>query len=455
MYVVRIRPIGLLLAISMSHACVNLSQEKKAKKGTPENESVALIEGAGLSQGDKTQKVHSTVRMRKVLGSCNESSYARYVKDDYLKEFQNRSFQINIDPFQTRQVLQQQNPFSGKEDPSDYSNSVHYSGINVEETPEVRRWIRYFQSRGRVTMSAWLMRGSALDEILVPVLRREGVPEELFYLSMIESGFVHQAASRARATGPWQFVGATGRLYGLETNYWQDERRDPIKSTIAAANYLKDLYRIYGDWYLAMAAYNTGPGKVDSAIRRSGSRNYWVLIRSGYLSRETKNYVPKMLAALSIGQNPGKYGFSVAVPTEEWKLPVHSISLKKPVNLSEVARFLGVTDTHVKNWNPELLQGITPPPRWCRKGNYALRLPERYIQKFEMIEPALSEVKVKDIQHYRMKPGESLASVGKKFGVSVSELKLLNPGFSEKKNNLGRDVYLPVPEIKYTNMNLM
>ena len=449
------RPVGLLLAISMSHGCIKIPPKNKSQKVTPVHDPAQNENSSSLADAVSPGRLMPELKNRRIMGSCYESSYARYVNDDYLKSFRNKNFQVNIDPLETRQMFLQQNPFSGKEDPSEYPNSVHYSGIKVEETPEVRRWIRHFQNRGRITMTKWLMRGAALDDVLVPVLRREGVPEELFYLSMIESGFVPQAASKARATGPWQFVGATGRLYGLETNYWQDERRDPIKSTIAAAAYLKDLYRIYGDWYLAMAAYNTGPGKVDSAIRRSGSRNYWVLIRRGYLSRETKNYVPKMLAALTIGQNPGRFGFEVREPTDEWKIPVHSISLKKPVHLSEVARYLGVEDKHLKNWNPELLQGITPPSRWCRKGHYALKLPENYIQKFEMIEPALSEVKVKDIQQYDMQIGESLASVSKKFGITLKELKKLNPGLSDSLTETDRPVFVPVPEITYANMNLM
>ena len=312
---------------------------------------------------------------------CQNGHFARYLKDEHLSDSRLR---FSASP-----------AWPGPESSRDPFGSGKKGGeaLRLAEMPEVRRWLRYYTGRGRETMRRWLVRGESYKDVLVPLLRREGLPGELFFLAMIESGFLWEACSRARAAGLWQFLPATAGLYGLRSDLWIDERRDPVKSTLAAAGYLKKLYRVYDDWFLAMAAYNAGPGRIDRSMRKSGCQNYWCLLRRGYLSRETGSYVPKVLAALTIGKNPRAYGHVPDVPEKKpgSVFPVHGVLLSKPVSLRELSRFLGIEYGLISFWNPELLRGMTPPPGSHGPGSYALRLPETYIHRYEMIEASLTE----------------------------------------------------------------
>ncbi len=176
----------------------------------------------------------------------------------------------------------------------------------------VENHLEYFKTRGRDVFQRWLDRSARYIPVMKDIFREKNLPEDLVYVAMIESGFNPYAVSWAKAVGPWQFMPATGKLYGLKIDWWIDERKDPVKSTYAAAEHLKDLHNLFGSWPLALASYNAGAGKVQRAVLRTRSDDFWDLKASRYIRKETKNYVPKFMAATIIAKNPESYGFSIA-----------------------------------------------------------------------------------------------------------------------------------------------
>jgi membrane-bound lytic murein transglycosylase D len=227
--------------------------------------------------------------------------------------------------------------------------------------PAVRQFVSYFaRGRGREVMDAGFRRSVRYRELARRIFKEEGVPTDLIWLAQIESGWNPYALSWASARGIWQFVPSTGVRFGLSQNYWVDERSDPEKSTRAAAKYLKFLGGRYrGNWELALAAYNSGEGTVDSAIARSGSRDFWQL-RGGFLPQETRNYVPAILAVMTIAKSPEKYGFDIP-PAYRERYGTQTVA--KQTDLRVLAKKMGVSYTSLQDLNPSLQRGITPPGR--------------------------------------------------------------------------------------------
>ena len=327
----------------------------------------------------------------------------------------------------------------------DGPHAPYFGGLPVVETPKVEIWLRYFQTKGRSVFMKWLVRSRSYEPLVVPLLQEQGLPRELFFLAMIESGFSNTASSRVRATGTWQFMKRTAKHYGLKIDYWVDERRDPVKSTLAAARYLKELYARFGDWYLAIAAYNAGPGKVNRAIRKTKSRDFWVLARSRYLRSETKHYVPKMLAALIIASDPEKHGFKVS-PDLRHTTPSYAVSLDKPRLLKDISLALGIRPSLLKRWNPELLRGVTPPLR--RSGDrYELRLPKIVAERFQAIEERLQVVTIEDVKMYRIQHGDTLSAIARRHKISMRKILELNPKLQPRRLRPGRRIAIPVPAV--------
>jgi len=243
--------------------------------------------------------------------------------------------------------------------------------FNFNFTPDtpVYQFINYFtQGKGRTTMEAGLRRSGRYREMAERIFKEEGVPTDLIWLAQVESLWSPIALSHAEAKGIWQFVSSTGSRYGLAQNAWVDERSDPEKSTRAAARYLKFLHRYFdNDWMLAIAAYNCGEGAVERAIKRAGYADYWELHRRGLLPQETRNYVPAVLAAVTIAKNQEKYGFKVQ-PDAPWGYDSHTI--QSQTNLRTLAQILKTSYADLLTLNPELQRGVTPP------GNYVIRLPK-------------------------------------------------------------------------------
>lgn len=376
-------------------------------------------------------------------GFCYDDIYATYLRKDFQsklaapkksKAIQRRRHSANRAEAEASYYARK--TLTGPTDP-------YFGGIPVVANERVEQWISYFKDQGRPTFIKWLVRAESFREVVAPVLAQEGLPSELFYLAMIESGFSNTAASTASATGTWQFMKGTAQLYKLKIDHWVDERRDPVKSTVAAARYLRDLYAQFGDWYLAMAAYNAGPGKVRRAIKEAGTRDFWTLAHTPYLKAETKNYVPKVLAALNLSFNAREQGFDVT-QDEKHLLPGSSVELSQPISLEELSRLLDVPVAKLKYWNPEIVRDITPPRRGT---SYALRLAEDLVAKFSFIKDKLSMIEVTDILMHKIRSGESLSTIARRYKISINKIKELNPHLNPKTLKIGNQLAIPIPGI--------
>jgi len=299
------------------------------------------------------------------------------------------------------------------------------SDIPLTLNGKVEYFVNYFQTRGRSAFTRWLSRSERYIPLMKEVLRKEKLPEDLVYLAMIESGFTPHAISVASAVGPWQFMSGTGKRYSLRIDPWIDERRDPLKSTIAAALYLKELYALFNnDWYLAAAGYNAGENKILRAIDKYNSRDFWQLTKGSYLKRETKDYVPKLLAAAIIAKEPARYGFAdiAYLPA----LELDTVTVPSRTDLELVARITDVPYQTLKELNPELRRWCTPPGY----ENYKLKLPKGKKGLFEV-----EYAKVPESQRYaerivytryRAKKRDTLEAVARRFNTTVESLAEAN-----------------------------
>jgi len=309
--------------------------------------------------------------------------------------------------------------------------------IPVELNDAVVAYIRFFQTDAREHFSRWLGRSTKWLPSMRVILDKQGVPVDLVYLSMIESGFNAYAYSFAKAAGLWQFMVGTSRRYGLKTDFWLDERRDPIKATEAAAKYLGDLrQRFHGDWYLAWAGYNAGEGKVDKAIRRESTRDFWRMMTKGRTLRaETKHYVPKLIAAALIAKHPERFGFHV-----EYEEPFDSDEVVIPdaTDLKVIADAAGITIEKIRELNPELRRFCTPP------GEFTLRLPkgskDQFATNFEKVGP---EERLRFTQH-KVEKGEPLAKIARAYGVSEAAIMRTNGLKSYRQVKVGKVIVIPV-----------
>ena len=307
---------------------------------------------------------------------------------------------------------------------------------------KVEYFLSYFQSNGKQSFSRWLSRSSRYIPMMKEILRRKGLPEDLVYVAMIESGFHMQARSWANAVGPWQFISDTGRRYSLRIDQWIDERKDPVKATAAAALYLKELYGMFnGDWYLAAAGYNAGENKILRAISMYNTSDFWEISRGSYLKRETKEYVPKLLAAAIIAKDPARYGFSdiAYLPPIEFE----TVTIPSRTDLELVARLAGSTHETIRELNPDLRHWCTPP----NYPDYELKLPKGTKLRFEAEYAKLPAdrrfTEKLFYTHYHARKRDSLKAISHRFGISPVALCELN-GLTNKSRLAGRTLVVPV-----------
>ncbi len=309
--------------------------------------------------------------------------------------------------------------------------------LPLVSSKQIEKIINYFSTTEKERFQQWLNNSGLYKEHMIPILREFNLPDEVFYLALIESGFNPVAYSYAHAAGPWQFIASTGALYGLKRNWWIDERRDPIKSTYAAAKYLKKLHDEFDDWFLALAAYNTGELRVWRAIRREGTRDYWKL-RS--LPRQTRNYIPTMMAGITIALNPEKYGFE-NTPDETWRWD--EVSVDRCYEFEDIARVSGVSSTVLKQYNPELRRWMTPP----EIEEYILRVP---VGKGDGLADKLS--KIPDVESkpqwttHKVRRGQTLSTIARKYGTSVSALIAANNIRNKNQISVGQVLRIPTNE---------
>ncbi len=295
--------------------------------------------------------------------------------------------------------------------------------VPLIQNQHVNRHLMYYTLRRPDVMEIWLERSEKYFPMMREIFEEEGVPTELIHLSMIESGLVPTARSWAAAVGLWQFIRATGAFYGLEVNWWIDERRDPIKSTRAAAQHLRDLYEFWGDWHLALANYNLSPRGLRRAINAAGGvQDYWVAYP--YLPRETRGYVPGYIAATMIAMNPEQFGFQRNYGGEAYAFDIVEVDGLMP--LEDLAKAAGITVEELRAKNPELLRWATPPV-----DKYPLKLPvglkEDFLVAYQQI-PA--ENRAHEIAMHTVSRGETLGFIAQRYGTSVRALYDSNEGLT-------------------------
>jgi membrane-bound lytic murein transglycosylase D len=304
-----------------------------------------------------------------------------------------------------------------------------HSDLPLMLTDQVAGFINFFSGRGRGVLERGLARSGRYHDMIETVLAQEGVPLDLIYLAQAESGFHPQALSRSGARGLWQFMGSRAKGYGLQRNYFLDERQDPEKATRAAARHLKDLYNQFGDWYLAMAAYNSGPGTVQQAVKRTGYADFWELYRRNVLPKETRNYVPIIVAVTIMAKNPGQYGLddiNFETPT-----PYDTVKLDYPVDLRLAAQCIDVPFSDLQELNPSLLRLVTPKDQ-----PFELRLPVgtkgKYLAAIEPIPPNMRLW----WRYHKVAAGDTVASIARQYHISPKSLL--------QENGVADDAELPV-----------
>ncbi|MFM7841828.1 MAG: transglycosylase SLT domain-containing protein, partial [Nitrospira sp.] len=295
----------------------------------------------------------------------------------------------------------------------------------------VERHIRYFQTSKHDHFDQWLIRLNHYKPLVEKIFAQFQLPADLVFLSLVESGFNPKAYSRARAAGPWQFMQATGKSYGLRVDDYVDERRDPIKSTVAAARYLRDLYDLFGTWPLAMAAYNAGERKIQRALKQARAESFWEIAQTKFIKPETREYVPRFMAAAIIAKNPDQYGFETAA-TEMHQF--EEIIISRPLHLKAIAAAADLSYDELRRLNPELRRDVTPPDDRA----YHLKVP---VGSHGTTEQAVAAIKTwtgpvvvtrppkaaeTTPRWYRVQMGDSLSTIAKRFHLTVDKLKERN-----------------------------
>ena len=300
-------------------------------------------------------------------------------------------------------------------------------------------WVKFFTGRGRKHFINYTQRAGRYAPVLSKIMADNGLPRDLIYLAMAESGFQNHARSWAKAVGPWQFMPATGKKFGLNIDWYVDERRDPLKATIAAANYLKLLHGMFGSWELAAAGYNAGEGKIGRAIKMYKTKDFWRLTNGRYLRPETKNYVPKIMALAIIGKNLEVFGFNEI--KFDRALDYEEIMVKGNADLYQVADALELDFEEIKRYNPEVIRWQVPP----YVENYSLRIPVGAKDSWDNFQEKDSVV-ADSYKTYIPSGRANLAEVARKFKVPRDVLEGINPDLGSRAIPAKTIVYLPFRE---------
>lgn len=368
-----------------------------------------------------------------LLGACATAPQTEGIHDSGAKtqEIKIESVSATTDAAVTQEELAQ-------------STKVDLGASEKAEIPKevnelVLKWVDYFTGKGRPHMERYMARSTRYTPLMKEILRKNGLPEDLIYLALIESGFSSGARSHAAAVGFWQFMRGTGKTYGLRSTNLIDERRDFERSTEAASSYLKGLYNLFGSWYLAIASYNVGENRVKRVVMENKTRDFWELAKNKELPRETIDYVPKFIAARMIAQHPEKFGFKDIDYAP--KIEFEKIQIERPVSLRLLAQNIGVDTGDLKELNPMYRTEYVP----VDKGAITLRVPVGKTEvamgvlekSFVTSKHAVAKYEYEEgIRKYRVRPGDTLGAIARKFRVSLAALR--------DANDLGRRAMLRV-----------
>jgi membrane-bound lytic murein transglycosylase D len=319
--------------------------------------------------------------------------------------------------------------------PTDFDFPFHYN-------ERVGFWVDYFAGRNRERFALWLARKGRYEAFIREQLRARGLPQDLIYLAMVESGFSPQALSRAKAVGIWQFMAGTARLEGLEVSEYVDERRDPVRSTEAALNHLKKLYDQFGSWYLAAAAYNAGPGRIARILeeRVGGARGADSLLWKieDALPAETRNYVPRILAAAIVSKYAERFGFGDVEPLPPDTFDV--VEVPDATELAVIAQAAGAPEEEIKRLNPHFYRGVTPPGRAV-----TVRIPAGRAEAFAVAYAKIPPERRVRVKQHVVKKGETLSGIAARYGVTVAALRKANrlEGKDDRRLPVGKRLRIP------------
>ncbi|MCE5313343.1 MAG: transglycosylase SLT domain-containing protein [Nitrospiraceae bacterium] len=314
---------------------------------------------------------------------------------------------------------------------------------NEKGVKAIERSFVLFKETIRSRFAMWLERSGKYIEIMKDVLKERKMPDELVFLPLIESGFNTNAYSSARAVGPWQFISGTAKRYGLVMDWWRDERKDPVKSTRAAADYLTDLYKMFGSWKLALAAYNAGEGRIARAMKKSNANDFWDLLNTKQLPAETKEYVPRYIAATLIANTPEDHGFTDLVFQQP--LDFDEVALTRPVDLVVIAACADTTVDVIRELNPELRRWSTPP----NTAEYKVRIPAGTRDFFMDNFREVPEEELFSVEKYVVKKGDTVKKISKKTSTPIQAVLSMNSLSGIESLKAGEVVLLP-PDGKFS-----
>lgn len=307
--------------------------------------------------------------------------------------------------------------------------------VPIIRTAKVNKHVQFFSFHIRDRFEVWLGRLERHRPMVERIFTEFNLPVDLVFLSLVESGFSTNAVSRAKAVGPWQFIKSTAKAYDLRVDNWIDERRDPVKSTIAAARYLRDLHQLFGSWPLAMAAYNAGERKVGRALVRAQADDFWDLTDTKLLKRETKEYVPRFLAAALIAKDPTRFGFAVPSQTP---VEYEEVIVTRPIHLRTAAQASGASYQELKALNPELRKDLTPPDP-----AYHLKVPVGHKDAFLANLATYQDWKRVHALRYQVRRGDTLPRLASRYGITVAAIFEANAMTKSEKPKPGDWLLIP------------
>jgi len=400
----------------------------KAKRDFDESLDIILRSGVPISQDERLQRQYEGLIDR----IFNYEMAALRAGDGFTEENYEAA---PIDEIATAEVPSTVAPGSRQLAEETLKKIPHDLPIVVNDA--VLRYVNYFQNRGRKVMELGMQRRGRYQEMISKILAEEGVPQDLIYLCQLESGFKPLALSRAKCKGLWQFQSWRGKEYDLRQNWWVDERSDPEKSTRAAARHFKDLYLQFGDWLLAMAAYNTGPGNVERAVERTGYADYWELARRGTLHPDTVDYVPIVMAIALISKDQARYGFQVS---SDPPINTDKVKINSALDLRLVAEALDLSLSEIRDLNPHVRKLTTPR----NDPEFTLYLPAGTKDRFSEEIAAIPEEMRVTWRKHRVEEGETLSTIAKKYRTASYAIAQANNLDENRKIQVGEKLIIPV-----------